>query len=142
MLIELSTPRTRGYFASWQFASQGLGVTAGAVTAMILSGVLSVESLESWGWRVPFLLGVVIAPIGAYIRRHQAETLKLDQRVPERSTVSIVFRDHFKSVVLGTLLTLGSTVTAYTITFTCRPLRFANWVCRRRMPCWQVPCRD
>lgn len=117
MLIELSTPRTRGYFASWQFASQGLGVTAGAVTAMILSGVLPVDALESWGWRVPFLLGVVIAPIGAYIRRHQAETLKLDQRAPERSTVSIVFRDHFKSVVLGTLLTLGSTVTAYTITF-------------------------
>ena len=75
LLVEHATPANRGYMASWQFASQGLGILLGAVVVGLLSATLSPAAMESWGWRVPFVLGMLIAPVGMYIRRHLEESL-------------------------------------------------------------------
>ncbi|MBC8845335.1 MFS transporter, partial [Escherichia coli] len=45
-----------------------------ALTVAILSFALTPDALERWGWRVPFALGMLIAPVGAYIRRRLEET--------------------------------------------------------------------
>src|SRR5476649_1358719 len=47
-------PERRGFIASWQFASQGLGQVLAALFGAILSSQLSTDQLESWGWRLPF----------------------------------------------------------------------------------------
>ena len=53
---------------------QGLAVLIGALLGALITRNLAAETLDSWGWRVPFLLGLVIGPVGLFIRRHLQET--------------------------------------------------------------------
>ena len=81
LLVEHAAPTNRGYMASWQFASQGLGVMLGARGG----GHAHLHALArgkwtSWGWRVPFVIGMLIAPVGMYIRRHLEESLHRSRR--------------------------------------------------------------
>jgi len=68
------SPTKRGYYASWQFASQGLAAILAAAFGSVLTAWMSPDHLSSWGWRIPFLFGVLIGPIGYYIRSHLDET--------------------------------------------------------------------
>ena len=61
-------PGRRGFVASWQFASQGMSSLLGAGFGAVLTSILSEGELQSWGWRIPFLFGALIGPIGLYIR--------------------------------------------------------------------------
>src|ERR1700757_980629 len=63
-------PHRRGFVASWQFASQGLSGLLGAGFGALLTSTLSEADLQSWGWRIPFLFGVLIGPVGLYIRNN------------------------------------------------------------------------
>lgn len=73
-LIESAPSHRRGLYGSWQMVGQGLAALIGALLGILLTRSLSPESLDSWGWRVPFLFGLVIGPVGLYIRRHLDET--------------------------------------------------------------------
>jgi len=72
-LIESAPPHRRGLYGSWQMVGQGLSVLMGSLLGVLLTRGLSPESLDSWGWRVPFLFGLIIGPVGLYIRRHLDE---------------------------------------------------------------------
>jgi MHS family proline/betaine transporter-like MFS transporter len=61
-------PGHRGFVASWQFASQGISALLGSGFGLLLSSTMSDADLQNWGWRIPFLFGVLIGPIGLYIR--------------------------------------------------------------------------
>ncbi len=74
LLIESAPPQRRGFYGSWQMVGQGLAVLTGAVLGTLLLRNLSPSALDSFGWRIPFLFGLVIGPIGLYIRRHSEET--------------------------------------------------------------------
>src|SRR5579859_4219836 len=63
-------PDRRGFIASWQFASQGLSNLLASTFGVVLTGWMAPADLNSWGWRIPFLFGVLIGPIGIYIRNH------------------------------------------------------------------------
>jgi MHS family proline/betaine transporter-like MFS transporter len=63
-------PGRRGFVASWQFASQGISAFLGSGFGALLSSTLSQADLQNWGWRIPFLFGVLIGPIGLYIRNN------------------------------------------------------------------------
>jgi MHS family proline/betaine transporter-like MFS transporter len=63
-------PERRGFIASWQFASQGVSGLLGAGFGAALTLWMAPADLESWGWRIPFLFGVLIGPVGIYIRNH------------------------------------------------------------------------
>jgi MFS family permease len=120
LLVEHATPQNRGYMASWQFASQGLGVMLGAVVVGTLTFTLSPQSMESWGWRVPFFIGMLIAPVGMYIRRHLHESLEIapDQGAkPRESSLRIVCTQHGGTVLAAILTMVGGTTAAYVITF-------------------------
>ncbi|MFP3741376.1 MFS transporter, partial [Burkholderia sp. SIMBA_019] len=64
----------RAYYSSWIQASIGVAVLLGAAVGTFVTASLSTEALNSWGWRLPFLLGMVIGPVGYYIRHHLDET--------------------------------------------------------------------
>lgn len=68
LLAERASANRRGFITSWQFASQGAAALAGSLVGFLLSHFLDTDSLESWGWRLPFLAGVLIAPLGLYLR--------------------------------------------------------------------------
>ncbi|PVY70916.1 MHS family proline/betaine transporter-like MFS transporter [Cupriavidus alkaliphilus] len=73
-LTEYAPARQRAYYSSWIQASIGVAVLLGAAVGTFVTSSLSEEALNSWGWRLPFLLGIVIGPVGYYIRHHLDET--------------------------------------------------------------------
>lgn len=104
LLIEAAPPHRRGFYSSWQIASQGIAVAVGGVLGVTLSLWLSAEQLQSWGWRVPFLLSLVLIPIVIYMRRELPETHEAAQERTSTEIVGVVLRDHKKVLVLGILL--------------------------------------
>src|ERR1700689_1534086 len=73
-LIESAPADQRGYYGSWQMVGQGVALLLGALVSAAVTRDLSSEALDEWGWRIPFLLGLVIGPVGLYLRRHLKET--------------------------------------------------------------------
>jgi MFS family permease len=74
LLIEAAPFSKRGFYGSFQMASQAAALLLGAVVGAAISRGMSPEALNSWGWRVPFVLGLVIGPVGFYIRRNMTDT--------------------------------------------------------------------
>jgi MHS family proline/betaine transporter-like MFS transporter len=72
-MVEHSSKR-RGFYASWQFATQGLAAILAAAAGSLLAIMLTPPDLASWGWRIPFFLGLLIIPVGFYIRRKLDES--------------------------------------------------------------------
>src|ERR1700751_5202986 len=73
-LTESAPATRRGLYGSWQMVGQGLAVLLGAILGTRLTLSLTPETLDSWGWRIPFLFGLIIGPVGLYIRRNLDET--------------------------------------------------------------------
>ena len=69
LLVE-HMPGRRGFVASWQFASQALSGLLGSGFGALLTSSMDPADLQGWGWRIPFFFGVLIGPIGIYIRNH------------------------------------------------------------------------
>jgi MFS family permease len=115
-MLEAAPPNQRLFFASWQLASQNLGALASGIIGFLLALSLSKSSLNEWGWRIPFAIGVLIAPVGVYVRRQLVETLRSSPR--ERSSnsgaiLSAVIRSNWQGLLLGVALTSGGTITQY-----------------------------
>ena len=111
-LVELAPRGKRGFFGSWQYATQGLASMTAALLGFGLASALSPESMDAWGWRIPFLFGLLIGPVGFYIRRQMNETA--DPRpTSTRSVLRSLFTNHGRLVVVGILTMFGSSVTAY-----------------------------
>lgn len=73
-IVEWAPEGRRGWYGSFQQMSVAAGLLLGSGTAAILSSAMSPESMEAWGWRVPFLLGGLLGPVGLWMRRTLEET--------------------------------------------------------------------
>jgi len=114
-LIEQAPRHRRGYFASWQQASQAVALLLGSLIAAALTNLLSKPDLEAWGWRVPFLFGLLIGPAGWYLRMSMVETDE-SRRVRSsrlRSPLGTVLAAHRPALWSGIGVTLIWTVCAY-----------------------------
>ncbi len=85
-IVEWAPEGKRGWYGSFQQMSVGAGLLLGSGTAAALSSALSVEAMEAWGWRVPFLLGGVLGPVGLWMRRELEETPAYVRAAAEMST--------------------------------------------------------
>jgi MFS transporter, MHS family, proline/betaine transporter len=117
-LIESAPAHRRGFYGSWQMVGQGLAVLIGALLGALVTRGLSPEVLNSWGWRIPFLFGLVIGPIGLYIRRYLSETdafFEARSLSSDEPRLMSTLRTHFKEklVCMGTI-TFG-TIAFYVI---------------------------
>jgi predicted MFS family arabinose efflux permease len=115
-MLEAAPPDRRMFFASWQIASQNLGSLASGLIGVILALALSKSSYNEWGWRVPFALGVLVAPVGVYIRSQLVETLDSPthhRRANAGEIVATVLQDNWRGLLLGLALISGSTITQY-----------------------------
>ncbi|MFJ3057718.1 MFS transporter [Herbaspirillum sp. NPDC087042] len=102
-------PHRRGFFSSWQVASQGISLLLAAVFGAVLNNMLTPDQLASWGWRVPFIFGLLIAPAGIYIRRHLDEAPEFKE---SREKTDAPLRDTFSSQKLRLLIGSGSVIMA------------------------------
>jgi MHS family proline/betaine transporter-like MFS transporter len=115
MLMESGSFGSRGFRIGWQGASQGFAALLGALSGAVLYASLSQAALESWGWRLPFLFGLLIAPVGLYIRAHLDETL--DSEATETHPLATLFTEHGSKIVRGVLSIVAGTVGMYLIVF-------------------------
>jgi MFS family permease len=117
LLIEAAPFSKRGFYGSWQMASQAAALLLGALVGALITRGLTPDALKSWGWRVPFILGLIIGPIGFYIRRHvgDSEAFLLAQKTAPRATLREVFRSHSRDVLCGLGSVIALTVTIYVL---------------------------
>ncbi len=73
-IVEWAPEGKRGYYGSFQQMSVVAGLLLGSGMAALLSTVLSTEAMEGWGWRVLFLIGGLLGPVGMWMRRNIDET--------------------------------------------------------------------
>ncbi|HYB05555.1 MAG TPA: MFS transporter [Methyloceanibacter sp.] len=76
-LMEAAAVGRRGFAVSWQPASQQIAATAGALVGTVLSQLMTSEALDSYGWRIAFLIGALTLPFGLWMRSSLPETLHL-----------------------------------------------------------------
>jgi MHS family proline/betaine transporter-like MFS transporter len=119
LLVEYATDQTRAYFASWNFAATALGLALGALVATLVNVALPKQAVLDWGWRLPFLLGIVAAPAGMLIRRRLEETLTDTAPGAPRpqGALKAALTTHLKLTILGTFAELGGSVSVYITAF-------------------------
>lgn len=116
MLSENAPASRRGYFTAW---SQ-MGVSGGFVLsafAFYLVQKLPEAELMSWGWRVPFLLSIVIFLVGVYIRKNIRESKVFTQARPEEKhekiPLMVLVREHPKALMQAIALRLPENGASY-----------------------------
>ena len=129
-LVEYAPPGRRGLYASFQQLSQGGSNILSGGVAIIISLLLPTEAILDWGWRLAFVVGLLIAPVGLYIRREleDAPLFKEAKHATEMPAL-IVFRDHWRTIVAGMLVvmlwTVAQYLTSYFPTFAVRELKLS-----------------
>ncbi len=117
-LSEMATPGHKGFYVSWQSASQQVAIIAAAAIGYGLQTRLNAAQVSDWGWRVPFFIGCMIVPFLFVIRRSLQETEAFLARKHRPDTREII-RSMVANrglVVAGMLLVVMTTVSFYLIT--------------------------
>jgi MFS transporter, MHS family, proline/betaine transporter len=126
-LVEFAPARRRGFIGSWQQFSVGAGFLLGSLTAALLTTSLSADDLSSWGWRVPFLLGVLVGGIGLYLRMQLDDTPKYTEMADHGEVSGLPIREalttHLKPTLLAFGITLHNTVAYYAVL-----IYMTNWL--------------
>jgi len=117
-LSEIATPGHKGFYVSWQSASQQVAVMFAALIGVVLSSILPPQKMMLWGWRIPLLLGCVILPFLFRLRRSLQETDEFVARKHRPSTPEILrsLTANWRIVLIGTLMVTMTTVSFYMIT--------------------------
>ena len=117
-LTESAPVGRRGLYGSWQMVGQGLAVLLGAILGTLLTRSLTPETLDSWGWRIPFLFGLIIGPVGLYIRRNLDETsafLQSNRNSAGQQSSGSVLISHVKEMLACLGMVVSGTISFYVI---------------------------
>jgi MFS transporter, MHS family, citrate/tricarballylate:H+ symporter len=117
-LSEMAKPGQKGFYVSWQSASQQVAIVVAALLGFLINKFLMPQQISDWGWRIPFFIGCMIIPFIFVIRRSLQETKEFAARKHQPDTREI-FRTLFSnwSVVLGGVgMVMMTTVSFYLIT--------------------------
>lgn len=114
VLMESAPKERRCSLVSWRAASQGASALFGALVGVCTTAAFTPETMESWGWRTPFVLGLLIGPVGWYIRYHMTETLKVKKN---NSVFKQVFVQHPRTLIFGILSMAGPSASIYIMVF-------------------------
>lgn len=99
-LVEGAAPDQRGLMGSWSSFGAIAGLLLGSAVGATLASLLSPTALQSWGWRIPFLLGLVVGLVGLYIRHYLPETVgNFSVRRPTTSPVAEAFRSEWRTML-------------------------------------------
>ncbi|WP_404608031.1 MFS transporter [Caballeronia udeis] len=110
-----SVPRNRRcYLTSWRGASQGAAAFAAAMLGAITTAWLSPADMQEWGWRIPFMLGGLIGPVGWYLRRRMPSVV-VD--VPKRPRLATLLAEHGRPLFYGTLMMAAPSIGIYITVF-------------------------
>ena len=119
-LNEIAPPGRRGFYTSWIQSSVGFAIVCGAMLGTLATSLLDTESLHSWGWRIPFALGVLIGPIGYFIRSRLDETpafINARANVRTSSPLLEVVGRYRREVLISAAIVVMWTVCTYVLLF-------------------------
>lgn len=136
LVVESSPPRLRGLYGGWHTASVFAGIACGTAMAGLVSAAVPAEAMDSWGWRIPFLVALPLGLVGLYGRVRLTESQDFAREAPRREPTSIraVWAEHAGAVRRGFALVgvLAGTVNlwfvflpAYLVTSEIHPLPVA-----------------
>jgi metabolite-proton symporter len=121
MAAEHGNAARRGFWASWPQAGVAAGNLLSAGVLGLMAHFQSDEDFRSWGWRVPFLLSVLLVAVGWYIRNRVAESSTFEEALaetdaPPKLPALDVLRERPRAVVLGAGLRVGENISYYILT--------------------------
>jgi MFS transporter, MHS family, proline/betaine transporter len=106
-LVEYAPSGRRGFIGSMQQFSVGMALIVATLCAAVLNGMISKQAMIDWGWRIPFILGFVLAPIGLYLRTKVLETPAFDRTVSQHQLSATPIRDSFTIYLRPVLAAFG-----------------------------------
>jgi MHS family citrate/tricarballylate:H+ symporter-like MFS transporter len=117
-LSEMATPGRKGFYVSWQSASQQAAIMMAAALGYAVNAWLAPAVVDDWGWRIPFFVGCMILPFVFYVRRSLLETeefLARKARPTFRESLHAMGRN-WALVTAGMMMVVMTTVSFYLIT--------------------------
>lgn len=117
-LAEMATPGRKGFYTSWQSASQQVAIVVAAALGYTLNQLMPPAVIADWGWRIPFAVGCLIVPFIFVLRRSLEETEEFARR-SQRPTMKQVFAtlgENWRVVLAGLLMVAMTTTAFYLIT--------------------------
>ncbi|HVI48402.1 MAG TPA: MFS transporter [Chitinophaga sp.] len=118
-LSEVATPERRGFYSSFQYVTLiGGQLTALAVQLLLQYVFLTDQQLHEWGWRIPFIIGALLAFFALYLRTHMQESTSFSksENKTAKGSVKELFRQYPRAVITVVGLTMGGTLAFYTYT--------------------------
>jgi MFS transporter, MHS family, citrate/tricarballylate:H+ symporter len=117
-LSEIATPGNKGFYVSWQSASQQVAVMAAALLGVFLNSLLPATTMTRWGWRIPLLVGCLIVPFLLWLRRslEESDEFVAHRRHPSTPEIFRSLASNGRLVALGAMLFTMTTVSFYVIT--------------------------
>jgi MHS family proline/betaine transporter-like MFS transporter len=96
LLVETAPAARRGFVGSWIAFACLAGCLLGSGVAALSAALVGEAAMHAWGWRVPFLVGGVIAVIGIMVRRHLTESLHLPEEERAKFPLGESLRHHWR----------------------------------------------
>lgn len=125
-LLSEQDPSRRGFYASWQAASQGITTVLASSFGVALNALLTPDQLMNWGWRIPFFFGLLVGPVALYIRRQLEEGEEFQKgRVASAPVLKTLLAHRGRIITAVGLIVLGTTISyasLFTPTFAIRQL--------------------
>jgi metabolite-proton symporter len=120
LAVENAPPGKRAWYGMFPQLGAPIGFFFSGGVFLLLSRLLSNDQFFDWGWRIPFLASAVLVLVGLYVRLTITETPvfreTLDRRERVKVPMVVVFRDHLKTLLLGTMISLATFVLFYLMT--------------------------
>lgn len=116
-LAESAPAHRQVSYTSWLQASMGISNILAALMGWTISTCYSPEEINQWAWRLPFIFGLLIIPVGIYIRRALEETQAFTQhqRASKHAPLSTILRHYPLHLLAGILFSILWTVCVYTL---------------------------
>ena len=115
--MEWGSQRRRGFTASWPQVGVPVGLLLSTGMVKLMSGVTSDAQFESWGWRVPFLISIVLVGIGLYVRLRVLESPAFSQVKRENAVVRLpilqVLKEQPREVITSALIRMSEQAPFY-----------------------------
>jgi MHS family proline/betaine transporter-like MFS transporter len=106
--VEAAPVGHRGLMGAVACCGTTLGILIGSGVAVTITTMMTTEMLNTWGWRIPFLLGIVIGIVGVILRRNLSDVTPVERS--ERSSILETLRNHWQLVVRAAQLSVFDAV--------------------------------
>lgn len=109
MLVECAPENRKGFFGSFMLFSQAVAATLASAAGFLVTNLLTPDQLNNWGWRLPFAVGLIIAPVGIYIRRNIEEPAEFRSalKTRDRKSFGTFLAEFRRPIFIGVGLATG-----------------------------------